>query len=345
MAPVGLIKDDIFMNHITSDFHPEHPERLKAIYSLLEDKKIQQQSSVLQAREALPQELAWIHTESYIQKIESTKGCRHQQLDPDTAVSAETYRIAKLAAGGLFVLIDALYNEQISSGFALIRPPGHHAEADRGMGFCIYNNVAIAARYAQQKGYAKKILIIDWDLHHGNGTQHSFESDPTVLYFSSHQFPYYPGTGRVEEVGRGEGKGFTVNVPLPGGQGDGDFIEIYQKTIVPIADQFQPDLLLISAGFDTYNRDPLGGMDVTESGFAQLARLLKQVADTHCQGRILLTLEGGYHTGGLARSVKEVIHALYGEQAEETADLSPASDTAKQIIDYVQKVQGTYWQF
>ncbi len=344
MGRVGLIKDNIFMNHITSASHPEHPDRLKAIYSILAEKAMQDIYTVLPSREAALKELQWVHTESYIQKIESTQGCGQRQLDPDTVVSSESYQIAKHAVGGLFVLSDALFAQEIQNGFALIRPPGHHAEADKGMGFCIYNNVAIAARYAQQKGFAKKVLIVDWDLHHGNGTQHSFESDPTVLYFSSHQFPYYPGTGRPEEVGKGAGEGYTVNVPLPGGQNDEDFIHIYQELLGPIAKQFQPDLLLVSAGFDTYYRDPLGGMDMTENGFAALTRLLMNIADIHCQGKILLTLEGGYHQKGLAQSIKNVIETLHG-QPEKAVDLKSASSTSRKIIDHVKTIHNSYWKF
>ncbi len=345
MGRVGLIKDDIFMNHITSNSHPEHPARLRAIHAILEEREMQDIYTVLPSREATLKELQWIHTEPYIQEIEATQGCGQRQLDPDTIVSADSYRIAKHAAGGLFVLLDALFAEEIQNGFALIRPPGHHAEANRGMGFCIYNNVAIAARYAQQMGFAKKVLIVDWDLHHGNGTQHSFESDPTVLYFSSHQYPYYPGTGRPEEIGKGTGEGYTVNIPLPGRQGDNDFMQIYSEILGPIAKQFQPELLLISAGFDTYYRDPLGGMEVTENGFAALTRLLMGIADNECQGKILLTLEGGYHQKGLSQSVKKVIETLHGRQPEKAADLNSASSTSRKIIDHVKAIHSRYWKF
>ena len=341
MARTGLIRDDLYLEHITEDFHPEHPDRLRAIYAALEDPQIQDQTARLQPREATAEEIQWIHTESYYQTIESTRDCGHLQLDPDTHVSSQSYRTAKLAAGGLCVLIDAVCSGEMKNGFALVRPPGHHAEAGRGMGFCIYNNVAIAARYAQHRGIAQRVLIVDWDLHHGNGTQHTFESDPTILYFSSHQFPYYPGTGRPDEVGKGEGKGYTINVPLPGGLGDGDFIRIYEEVLEPIANQFQPDLVLVSAGFDTYCQDPLGGMGVTEDGFAEITRILMRIADNSCQGRIVLTLEGGYHLEGLARSVKHVIQALQG--AGSSSSWPQPSEAAERIVEHVLATQKAYW--
>ncbi len=343
MAPTALIRDNAYLEHITSDFHPEHPDRLRAIYSILEDPELQGKTTRLEAREAMAEEILWIHTEPYYQRIESTRGCGHLQLDPDTHVSSETYRAAKLAAGGLCVLVEAVGSGKARNGFALVRPPGHHAEAGRGMGFCIYNNVAIAARYAQHRGLAEKVLIVDWDLHHGNGTQHSFESDPSILYFSSHQFPYYPGTGRPEEVGTGSARGCTVNVPLPGGQGDEDYLFVYREILEPIAAQFKPDLVLVSAGFDTYYGDPLGGMGVTEEGFAELTRLLMRIADTCCRGRIALTLEGGYHLEGLAQSVKRVLLAL-GEIGSPAAVSSKPSTTTERIVGHVREIQKAYWK-
>lgn len=343
MRRIGLIRDEVYREHITSDYHPEHPQRLRAIDAILEDPEIQGKTLRLQPREATAEEIQWIHTESYYRTIESTRGCSHLQLDPDTHVSSQSHRVAKLAAGGLCALVEAVCSGQIHNGFALVRPPGHHAEAGRGMGFCIYNNIAIAARYAQHRGLAKKILIVDWDLHHGNGTQHAFESDPTILYFSSHQFPYYPGTGRPDETGKGEGEGHTVNVPLPGGQGDSDFIGIYQDLLEPIAEQFRPDLILVSAGFDIYCRDPLGGMGVTEEGFAAITHILMGIADRCCQGRIVHTLEGGYHLEGLAQGVKRVLQVLQGTEPSAVTRSSP-SDTTRRIVEYVRDTQKAYWK-
>lgn len=344
MAHVGLIRDKVYTEHMTSDYHPEHPRRLSAIHAMLEEDDMQGRFRIMDPREATEEEIQRVHTASYFQKIEATRGCGHTQLDPDTHVSSETYRVAKLAAGSLCVLVDAVFSGQIQNGFALIRPPGHHAEADRGMGFCIYNNVAIAARYAQEKGLAEKVLIVDWDLHHGNGTQNTFASDPTVLYFSTHQFPFYPGTGRAEETGRVSGAGYTVNVPLPGGQGATDYLKIYEEILEPIADRFKPDLLLVSAGFDIYCQDPLGSMRVTETGFSDMTRSLMKISDALCKGRILMTLEGGYHVEGQARSIKNVLNTLSGHSTE-SSDSDPASQTVERILAHVRSTQQAYWKF
>jgi len=343
MKRVGLIQHPAYLEHITSDYHPEHPNRLKTIYALLAQGQGGGRFEVWQPREATLDELQQVHAPSYVRRIEATRGCGHTQLDPDTHVSSETYRVAKLAAGGLLVLVEALFANRIDNGFALIRPPGHHAEADRGMGFCIYNNVAVAARYAQAAGLAQRVLIVDWDLHHGNGTQHMFESDHSVLYFSTHQYPFYPGTGRADEVGRSKGVGHTVNVPLPGGQGNADFLAIYEGLLAPIAEQFRPDLMLVSAGFDTYYQDPLGSMRVTENGFGEIMQCLMRIAEAHCQGRILLTLEGGYHVEGQARSVKCVLEALAGETGP-PVDAGTASQTTERILEQVRACQRPYWK-
>ena len=348
MGRVGLVRDELFLHHITSDYHPEHPDRLRAIYGMLDESlegtRLTDACIRVAPREAEPEEIQRVHDAAYVRLIESTRGCGHRQLDPDTHVSSETYRVAKMAVGGLLELVDAAFSDDLRRGFALVRPPGHHAEAARGMGFCIYNNVAVAARHAQAKGLAEKVLIVDWDLHHGNGTQHAFASDPTVLYFSSHQFPYYPGTGRVDEVGTGRGEGYTVNVPLPGGQGDQDFLGIYASVLEPIAREFAPDLMIVSAGFDTYYQDPLGGMRVTEEGFAGLTRLLTRIADDTCEGRILFSLEGGYHLEGLARSVRGVLLALLEDTAAAASDGdAPLSSGAERIIEAVRNVQRRFW--
>ncbi|MEW6441038.1 MAG: histone deacetylase [bacterium] len=343
MNQIGLIADPCFLDHVTPDFHPEHPDRLRAIHGMLKESGMQGRLALLPPREAAPEEICSVHTSSYFEQIEQSRDCAHQSLDPDTHLSGETYRVAKLAAGGLLVLVDALFSGEIRSGFALVRPPGHHAEAGHGMGFCIYNNVAIAARYAQRKGLARRILIVDWDLHHGNGTQHAFEADPSVLYFSSHMYPYYPGTGRMEEVGRGDGAGFTVNVPLPGGQGDQDYLWIYDKLLIQLAEQFRPELVLVSAGFDIYSGDPLGTMRVTEQGFGRLTALLRALAERVCEARLLLTLEGGYHVEGQARSVREVLEVLNGRAADGPPAQAPSS-TIEAIFQRLREVHKPYWR-
>jgi len=239
-----------------------------------------------------------------------------------------------------------VHSGELNNAFALIRPPGHHAERAQAMGFCLFNNVAVAARYAQEHLGLHRILVVDWDLHHGNGTQHSFEEDPSILYFSSHQYPYYPGTGSLTEVGRGKGEGFTVNVPLSMGYGDREYLGIFERILRPVTIEFNPEIILVSAGFDIYMEDPLGGMRVTPTGFAGLTRSIMQMANECCGGKVVITLEGGYNLQGLRDSVKAVLKELAGLKETRIADLLARADqqALDHVIKQVKKVQGRYWK-
>ncbi|WP_022852536.1 histone deacetylase family protein [Thermodesulfatator atlanticus] len=343
---VAIIKDEIFLKHNPGEYHPERPERLEKIYQAIEESGLRNFLQVLKPREATFEELCWNHSPEYVKTVQQTLGQSHVQLDADTATSPESYLAAANAVGAQFVGLDALAQGQVKSVFALVRPPGHHAEYDRAMGFCLFNNVALAAHYALKKLGLKRILIVDWDLHHGNGTQKSFYQSKEVLFFSTHQYPYYPGTGRVEEVGEGEGKGYTVNVPLPAGCGDIEYATVYRKILVPIAREFKPEIILVSAGFDIYFGDPLGGMLVTPIGIGYITRLLKQLADEFCQGKILLTLEGGYSLQGLADSVTTVLHELIGQTAIPSDKLEEMEETNKEpeVLAHVLAVHQSYWR-
>ena len=231
-------------------------------------------------------------------------------LDADTSMSPGSLGAAYLAAGGALAGVDAIMAGRVQHAFCAVRPPGHHAEADRAMGFCLFNNVAIAARYAQKRYGVQRVLIVDWDVHHGNGTQHSFESDASVLFFSTHQYPHYPGTGRASECGRGAGEGLTINVPMEAGEGDDEYRAVFQKVLVPAADAFKPEFVIISAGFDAHRDDPLASMGLTEEGYADLTNIVAGIARQHCQGRLLSALEGGYNLTALAASVERHIQAL-----------------------------------
>ncbi len=339
---VGIVKDDIFLLHDPGSYHPENPLRLETIYSgIEEDKTIPKKVKFLSPREATYEELLWNHTKEYVDKVASTAGQSRVVLDPDTSTSAKSYEAAIKAVGAQFVAIDELLNDRLDAVFALVRPPGHHAERDRAMGFCLFNNVALAAYYAMNKYGLKKILIIDWDLHHGNGTQHSFYNTSKVLYFSTHQFPYYPGTGDVTEIGEGEGLGFTVNVPLNAGCGDVEYVTIFKKILVPVALKYNPEIIMVSAGFDIFYQDPLGGMSVTPSGIAYLTKIVKEIAQKCCNNKILLTLEGGYNLKGLLECVVAVVRELIGEEVI-FQDYLEKLDKADKDMEIIKRVQSAF---
>ena len=254
---------------------------------------------------------------------------------------------AILAAGGLLKAVDKVFNKKAAPVFALVRPPGHHAEKNIAKGFCLFNNVAIGARYAQKKHGIKRVLICDWDVHHGNGTQHAFYDDPSVLYFSIHQYPHYPGTGHIQETGTGPGEGFTINCPLPSGQGDREYKALFQTIFMPIATEFQPELIIISAGFDPYLNDPLAGMVLTEEGFAFMTAALMDIADSYCPGRIILSLEGGYDHHGIAKCISRVIRTLSGEKVKNEEKMENPEDIKEgtdHTIKYAKSMFSPYWK-
>jgi acetoin utilization deacetylase AcuC-like enzyme len=235
---------------------------------------------------------------------------------------------------------------ELDNAFAMVRPPGHHAEREKAGGFCLYNNVAIGVRYAQNKLGLHRMLVVDWDLHHGNGTQKCFEDDPSVLFFSTHQFPSYPGSGKFRETGKGRGKGRTINIPLLAGCGDGEYVALFEKILKPIALEFAPELILVSAGFDIYFNEPLGGMRVTPQGFAALTRSVLDTADQCCGGKVVMTLEGGYDLQGLKDSVKAVLRELAGLQVTDIGDIMTGSDTRmlRVLLWRVRRIHGRYWK-
>ncbi len=340
-----VIKAHEYLEHDPGAGHPESPRRLEAIYERIGEPDISGLFSALAPREAAVEELRWNHAGAYIERIERTAGVPHFQLDPDTATSAGSWKAAILAVGGVFTAMDKINSAEADNGFALVRPPGHHAEHDHAMGFCLFNNVALGAHYARRVLDMKRILIVDWDLHHGNGTQHSFYDNNEVLYFSTHQYPYYPGSGAANQTGEGEGTGFTVNVPLSAGAGDKEYAAIFNRILTPVARKFNPEFILVSAGFDIYHNDPLGGMKVTEKGFAWLSRVLLDLAAQCCNGKILFCLEGGYNLTGLKEGTAAVIKECAGSSILSKKDISTLSEadtltpTASQALD----IQKRYW--
>ncbi len=307
----GLVIDHRYEEHDTGPGHPESPARVQAIRAILDD-YARAGLLPLPPRTATDDELALNHAPAYIAQVAATAGRPACAFDADTPTSARSYDAARLAVGGYLVLLDAVMEGTVANGFAFVRPPGHHAEPDRAMGFCLFNNVAIGARYLQRRFALRRILIVDWDVHHGNGTQDSFYDDPDVLYVSTHQYPFYPGTGAAGEVGGAGAAGRTLNVPLPAGCGDDEYVAAFSRLIVPVAEQFRPEFVLVSAGFDAHRRDPLASMTVTEEGFRAMTRLLFGVAETHAGGRLAAVLEGGYDLRALQASVVTVLDELGG---------------------------------
>ena len=308
----GLIYDPIYLEHDTGD-HVENARRLIDAMSHLNETGIKQRLIPLPARPATQEELEMIHAPKYISCVKSKAENGGGWLDADTVMSVKSYEAALYAAGGLMVGTEAVIKKEVDSAFALIRPPGHHAIQDRAMGFCIFNNVAIAAEFALSKLNLNRVLIVDFDVHHGNGTQDAFYADPRVLYFSTHQYPFYPGTGQVSETGTGEGEGTTVNFPMAAGWGDEEYLRAFNEVLVPVARRLQPELILVSAGFDPHWADQLAMMRVTVTGFVQMAMILRELAAELCQGRLVFTLEGGYNLRVIASSVKAIFDMLLGK--------------------------------
>ena len=313
MSKTIILKDERCIDHITAPGHPESPQRLKSIYNMLKQNDMKGRFKEVAPRMATKEEISLNHDLKYIDMIENTAGRSFTSLDGDTNTSAGSWDAALLAVGAVLDGVDMIMEQKADNGFALVRPPGHHAEASRAMGFCLFNNIAVGAHYLLKKHDVKKVFIIDWDIHHGNGTQNSFYSNPDVFYFSTHQYPYYPGTGAEDERGTGEGAGYTLNVPLSGGQSDDDYLNIFEEVLEPAIRKFSPEFILVSAGYDTYFRDPLGTMKVTENGFYRMTEFLKKIAIADCNGRLFLALEGGYHIEGITESVKQTILALSAE--------------------------------
>jgi len=308
---VGFVYDPIYLKHDTGQ-HVENAERLKAIISHLEQTGLKQQLTLIEPRAASVEELSSVHHEQYILRIQDVAQRGGGWLDPDTVMSPDSYEAALYAAGGAIKATEAVMNGEVGSAFALVRPPGHHATPRRAMGFCLFNNVAVATKYALTKHNLERIAIIDFDVHHGNGTQEIFYDSPQVMYVSTHEYPFYPGTGDVGETGSGVAKGTTVNIPLRAGYGDNEYLQVFKQIIVPAARRFKPQFILVSAGYDTHWADGLALMQVTTTGFALMVKIIKQLADELCSGRLVFSLEGGYNLNALATSVKATFDILLG---------------------------------
>ena len=311
MLRTAYIYDPLFLNHDTGSRHPERSQRVSVAHDLLSNQEWFSNLFQMETRLAEQQWLANVHDSDYIQRVEQACRSGERNLDtPDVTISSASYQVALNGAGSILQLSDALMSGQVDNGFAMVRPPGHHAEQNVAMGFCLFNNVAVAARYLQQKYELERILILDWDVHHGNGTQHTFEQDPTVFYISLHQFPHYPGTGSLAETGIGEGEGATLNCPMSPGLGDDAYREAFKEKILPLAKAFNPDAVILSAGFDAHAADPLGSINLETRSYTWMTQAMMELADQCCDGRIISILEGGYDMNALAESVTEHVRVL-----------------------------------
>lgn len=317
-----VVASERFAEHQTPPGHPESPERA-AVMDAVAGEWRRRGGEVVTPRDATAEQLARVHDQEYVRRIEATKGSA-VALDADTYTSPETAGIARLAAGAAIGAVERVMASERARVFALVRPPGHHAERNRAMGFCFYNNVAVAAAHAKTLG-AKRIAIVDYDVHHGNGTQHAFDEDETTLYVSTHQSHYYPGTGDADEIGTGKGRGFTVNLPIEIGGTDEDYRVVFAEVVTPILRQFRPDIVLVSAGFDAHERDPLAGMRLTTAGYRAMTAELLAIADECCHGRLVAVTEGGYDLRALSETLTAVTEALASDKTESPA--WPASST------------------
>lgn len=311
MLPTALLLDRIYERHVTGPGHPESPERYEAVTRALNHEGLADRMTRITPRVATEDELALCHTRAYLKTVEQdvARGA-HDLSTGDTAIGSKSRDVAMRAVGGVLSTVDHVMAGKSLRAFCAVRPPGHHATPDRGMGFCIYNTIVVAARYAQRQHGIERVLIVDWDVHHGNGTQDAFYSDGSVLFFSVHQHPWYPGTGMAQESGDGKGKGTTINCPLQAGSGREPILAAVRDKLLPAADAFKPDLVLISAGFDSRGGDPLGRFTLVDADFVELTGIVREIAEKHGKGRVLSILEGGYSLTGLAAGVRAHVEAL-----------------------------------
>ena len=341
MARTGVVVDQEYLKHFAGESHPERPERIQVLLDLaggLGSEKFQ----LLPPKAASRADIEYTHGADHVRLVESTSKVNRHALDGDTITCRDSFGVGLLAVGGFLTLLDSIAAREVRNGFALVRPPGHHALRNRAMGFCLFNTMAIGAEYLKRAHGANKILIMDWDVHHGNGTQDAFYDDPSVLFISTHQFPFYPGSGAVNEVGAGAGEGYTINVPLPAGCANTEYLQVFQDVVVPAAEKFKPQWILVSAGFDPHRRDPLGGMGVSEEGFAAMARKLLMLAERFADARIALLLEGGYDLAGLRNSVAAVLSELQAQKASEGERLPLAESRVEPVIRRILQVHEKY---
>jgi acetoin utilization deacetylase AcuC-like enzyme len=335
----GYVYHPIFLEHDLRG-HPENAGRLRRIMDVLEETGVLERLTAVEPRPATLEELGRIHTTAYIEQVQRVAERGGGHLDGDTYVSVRSYEAACMAAGGLLAAVEAILDEEIANGFALVRPPGHHALSNRGMGFCLFNNIAVAARHALAFPEIERVLIVDYDVHHGNGTQAVFETAPDVCFVSTHEYPFYPGTGHWTEKGTGKGEGSVLDISLPARVGDRGYALVFEELIYPLALRYRPNLVLVSAGYDAHWLDPLAMMNISLAGYGWMAKKLVSIADAVSDGRILFTLEGGYHLDVLAYGILNAFYALLDDETS-VDPFGPAPDgepDIRPLVDQLKKL-------
>ncbi len=345
MRKTAVYRDDLFLEHMKDFNHVESASRLEIIYNELDKPEIGAAYLFPSFGPVSQEILALNHTSDYIKRVAGTAGQSFVSLDPDTQTSARSYEAAILAAGAAVTATEQVMRGEIDNAFCLVRPPGHHAEHNRAMGFCLFNNVAVATHYAIKELQLDRVLIVDWDLHHGNGTQNAFYDTDKVLYFSTHQYPYYPGTGSASEVGEGLGEGYTINVPLSAGLENQAYATIFNELLGPLAREYKPQLIILSAGYDIHLADPLGGMGVTDAGFAYMAKVMLDLALELCDNRFVACLEGGYGLSGLRDGVMATLGEMVGQTTMRDKTIIELSTSAVPVMamEHTKEIAQKYW--
>lgn len=343
MNNLAVFRDPIFKKHLNSPMHPESPSRLEAVDRAIDSHAHKERIVDIPVRQADVEELAWIHSPSHISQIAESANRAHTDFDHETAGNNHSYEAAGCAAGAVILAVDSVMEAPDRPAYAAVRPPGHHAEQSRVMGFCLFNNVAVAAEHAIKIHGLSRILIFDWDVHHGNGTMHSFYDRADVLYASIHEFPHYPGTGALSEIGRDAGAGYTINFPVPAGSTDIEYRYLINEVLIPVTRSYKPELIIVSAGFDAHARDPLSSVFLSSRMYADMTLLLREEAARACEGRIVVALEGGYDLSALEESNVQLLNALCGAATLTDPSPEPVDQSAVRIAGGLKELLSPYW--
>ncbi len=328
MHALGIVRDPLFKRHENGPHHPERPSRLEAIDEMLAAFEHRDRLHTLTPRDATHEEIARVHSPEHISRIAETRRREVTYLDPDTTAGPWSYAAALRAAGGCITAVDAVLDGEVEGAFVFARPPGHHAEPDRAMGFCLFNSVSIAAAHAVAGRGLQRVAVVDWDVHHGNGTSYSFYDRPDVLVISVHQHPLYPGTGAISELGRGPGTGYSINLPLPPGRRDEEYLAIIESVVLPALRWYRPQLIIVSSGYDADSRDPIAGMELSSEVFGGMTTAIRDSASAELGAGLLFVLEGGYSLAALQEGVEHTVRALLGERYRTTVDRMPPDSSA-----------------